>query len=262
MFSKLNVNGVPYDVANPIAEEYGAYHNGIYRGKDLGTVNSSNIGTFLTTHGVTSGKFTDLYLGDKITIQDGTYNKVWLIAGFDTEWNKGDTAMTTHHISLIPEGTLLNAQMNSSNVTTGGYYGSAMNTTTIPSVVSALNNALGSRLRNRRVLLSNATNSSASMAGAGWTGASSGWAWYDAKATLLTEVQVYGSTVFSSSFYDVGEGCEKLPIFNFLSPSIRADWWLRVVASSTRFALVGGNGLADYYAASNSLGVRPLICIG
>jgi len=259
----VRLNGVTHEISQEIVENYGLSHNGIFRGKSLGTISSATIGTFLSDHNVASGKFTDLYLGDEVVIQDGTYNATWIVAGFDTEWNKGDTAMTTHHVSLIPKGTLLNAQMNSSNTTSGGYAGSAMNTTTIPTVVSKLNNALSTHLLNRRVLLSNAASTTGtSMAGAGLTGYASGWAWNDAKATLLTEVQVYGSTVCSSSFYDVGEGCEKLPVFNFISPSIRAAWWLRAVASSTYFAIVNGSGSADYDNASDSLGVRPLICIG
>lgn len=43
----------------------------------------------------------------------------------------GDTECTTPHVLMIPERTMGNAQMNTSNVTTGAYIGSAMYTTNL-----------------------------------------------------------------------------------------------------------------------------------
>lgn len=248
----------------------GLSNNGIYRGKHLGNIDTSNIDKFLSEHLVSSGTFKDLYLGDIITIKDGTYNADWIIAGFDTEylkgWKDGDSEhVNKHHISLIPKTILFNARMNSTNTTQGGYYNSEMNKTTLPTVANNLKKALGNHLLNRRVLLSNSISTSApSMAGAGWTGCSNNWHWYDAYCTLLTEVQCYGSTVLSSSFYDVGEGYEKLPVFNFIHPVRfgRVYFWLRAVADTTNFALVDAVGNANTGNASDSHGVRPLIIIG
>ena len=244
----------------------GLSHNGIYRGKNLGTFSTlAEFEAFLTTHNVSSGLFTDLYLGDYFTLKDGTYNKEWEIAGFDTYLHKGDTEMTKHHLALIPKTNLLTSYMNATNDTTGAYYNSYMHQTVIPKVDTAMANILGSHLLERKALLSNAmTKDIASGAGAGWTGASSGWAWYTVKSCLLSEVAVYGSKVFSSSFYDVGEDCERLPIYQFKGHSYTRQWfWLRAVASSSYFASAGSYGNADDSYASNSRGgVRPLICVG
>ena len=244
----------------------GLSHNGIYRGKNLGTFNSlAEFEAFLDEHKVSEGLFTDLYLGDYFTLKDGTYNKEWEIAGFDTYLHKGDTEMTKHHLALIPKTNLLTSYMNATNDTTGAYYNSYMHQTVIPKVDTAMANILGSHLLERRALLANAmTKDIASGAGAGWTGASSGWAWYTVKSCLLSEVAVYGSKVFSSSFYDVGEDCERLPIFQFKGHSYTRQWfWLKAVASSSYFADAGSYGGAHYYNASNSSGgVRPLICVG
>ena len=236
--------------------------NGYYRGKNLGTIASvADADAFNTAHGLSAGTFNDIFVGDEITIKDGTYNAVWLVAGIDWDYNKGDTA-SGHGILLIPKTPLYNDQMNSTNVTTGGYKGSGMHTTKLPALVTKLQTVLGSHLKKRRVIVSNSVNTSiASMAGAGWTGASNGWEWLDAYAVLPSEVEVYGSTVFSSSFYDVGEACQKLPIFNFINPVYFSRWyfWLRAVASSTFFCAVNGHGVANHSNASNSHGVRPLI---
>lgn len=166
---------------------------------------------------------------------------------------------------MIPQTYLFTAPMNDTNTTAGGYAGSKMHTTTLVTVANNLKNALGSHLLERRVLLSNSMNTSiASGAGAGWTGASNGWDWFSAFCTLLTEVQVYGSRVFSSSFFDIGEGCSQLPLFKFVNHVYhgRFYFWLRAVASSANFALAYGDGYASYASASNALAVRPLITIG
>lgn len=245
----------------------GIHHNGIYRGKNFGVFATlAEFDKFLADHNVSEGVFTDLYLGDYFTIQDGTYNKMWEIAGLDVYLNKGDTAFTAHHLALIPKNNLFTSKMNDTNDTTGGYYNSYMHQTVIPQVNANLANVLGSHLLTRRALLSNTVNKDVdSSAGAGWKGSSTGWAWYDVKAVLMSEVAVYGSTVFGSSSYDVGEDCERLPIYQFKNHVVSSrEWfWLKAVASGANFASAVSYGDANSSVASDSGGgVRPLICVG
>ena len=261
-----------YSIYSPT--DFNAYpHNGIYRGKNLGTFTSTaELETFLSDHEVTTGNFTDLYLGDYFTIQDGTYNANWMIAGFDTEFYKGwlDNSsnptpyITQHHITLIPRVPLFNAQMNSTNTTSGGYKGSAMHTSTLPTVVSNLQTVLGTHLLKRYALLSSAVDTTRSNMYGTAGGASSSWEWTEVYATLPSEMQIYGSTVWSSSGYDTGEACMKLPVFNFINYVQFSRWtfWLRGVASSSYFCHAGSSGYARAWDASDSNGVRPVICIG
>lgn len=257
----INSKGV-MDIINT----QGLSHNGIYRGKNWGTFASlSALEQFLSDHGVSTGLFNDLYVGDYFKIQDGTYNVDWEIAGFDTYYQKGDTAFTNHHLALIPKTNLITSKMNDTNDTTGGYYNSYMHQTVIPAIDTKLATILGSHLLSRRALLSNTMNKDlASCAGSGWMGCATEWSWYTVKSCLMSEVAVYGSTVFSSSFRDVGEDCERLPIFHFKGHSYTRRWfWLRAVASSADFAGADGHGNAANDAASSSGGgVRPLICVG
>ncbi len=274
--------------ASGLVPPNGYNHNGIYRGSNLGTISSlAQLEAFLTEHEVATGKFTNLYLGDYIKIQDGTYNGNWCIAGFGTEANKGSANIPNKNtLSLIPSGNLTSASMNSTNTTgvskntnnplyaeTQGvetvgyqaYWGSDMAQITMPDIEAKLTAVLGTHLKTRDILCSTTmTPTTPSMAGAGANGASTNWGWKAVKAALMTEVQVYGSTVYSSSSFDVGEGYEKLPIFNFISPvgQGRADWWLRAVASSSNFARAGNTGNAGAYGASYAFGVRPLIVVG
>ena len=261
-----------YSIYSPT--DFNAYpHNGIYRGKNLGNFTSTaELETFLSNHEIATGNFTDLYLGDYFTIQDGTYNANWMIAGFDTEFYKGWLVdgssdvqwINQHHITLIPRTPLFNAQMNSTNTTSGGYKGSAMHTSTLPTVVSNLQTVLGTHLLKRYALLSSAVDTTRSNMYGTAGGASSSWEWTEVYATLPSEVQIYGSTTWSSSGYDTGEACMKLPVFNFINHIQFSRWyfWLRGVASSSNFCVAGNDGRAGSWGASNSGGVRPVICIG
>lgn len=81
---------------------------------------------------------------------------------------------------------------------------------------------------------------------------------------------MYGSHVFIPAGdgkivpnrYTVGK--TQLALFTVVPKFIsnRATFWLRDVVSSAYFALVAGNGLTIYYAASDSYGVRPVFPIG
>lgn len=196
-----------------------------------------------------------------------TENITLMFAAFDYYYNCGDTALTTHHAILIPRvgGFATTAKMNSTNTTVGGYYGSDMHQIVLPCYAKSLKTALNNHLLSHKTLLPTAINASApSMAGAGMTGASNSWAWDITELQLMNEVQIFGSTVWSSSAYDVGCDCKKLPVFNFIN-GVRfgsSTFWLRSVVSSTFFAICGYSGVANHYGASGAGYVRPLILFG
>lgn len=227
-------------------------HNSIYRGKNLGTTVTEE-----QWEAISSGTFTDLYIGDYWVI--GGVN--WRIAAFDYYLNCGDTSFTKHHAVIVPDTCLYNAQMNTTNVTTGAYKGSAMYTANLTQAKSTINSAFGSsHVLSHRIYLSNATSNGRASAGE----------WTDSTVDLMCEHMVYGSGIFSPvsdgsnvpNNYRVEKG--QLPLFA-LEPSRicnRAAWWLRDVITAARFAFVYYYGLAGYNSASSSLGVRPAFCIG
>lgn len=227
-------------------------HNSIYRGKNLGTTVTEE-----QWEAISSGTFTDLYIGDYWVI--GGVN--WRIAAFDYYLNCGDTSFTKHHAVIVPDTCLYNAQMNTTNVTTGAYKGSAMYTANLTQAKSTINSAFGSsHVLSHRIYLSNATSNGRASAGE----------WTDSTVDLMCEHMVYGSGIFSPvsdgsnvpNNYRVEKG--QLPLFA-LEPSRicnRAAWWLRDVITAAYFAFVHGTGNAGYDYASNSYGVRPAFCIG
>lgn len=248
---KEYMEGVNTILAQLTYDNAGA-HNSIYRGKNLGTTVTEE-----QWEAISSGTFTDLYIGDYWVI--GGVN--WRIAAFDYYLNCGDTSFTKHHAVIVPDTCLYSAQMNTTNVTTGAYKGSAMYTANLTQAKSTINSAFGSsHVLSHRIYLSNATSNGRASAGE----------WTDSTVDLMCEHMVYGSGIFSPvsdgsnvpNNYRVEKG--QLPLFA-LEPSRicnRDTWWLRDVITAAAFANVSYYGDADYYAASPSRGVRPAFCIG
>lgn len=237
------------DSVRNVLADGAAAHNCIYRGKNLGTSVTAE-----QYAAISSGKFTDLYIGDYWVINGVTYR----IAAFDYYYNCGDTNFTKHHAVIVPDTSLYKAQMNTSNVTTGGYTGSAMYKSNLAQAKTTIKAAFGSaHVLTKRELLTNAVNGNTP----------SGWAWFDSDVELMNEVQVYGSVAWGAhdgNGYNVASGDGQFPLFMFDRTKLhnREDYWLRDVASATLFSIVGYSGDASAYSASTSLGVRPAFCIG
>lgn len=250
-------------------------HNSIARGEDL--KQWFTIDTLSAQ--VRAGNFSNIFIGDYLDVEmtssiSGTEMVRWQVAGIDSFLNFGypDESMTSqHHLVLLPRDTFnSNPKFNSTDTTAGGFIGSAMWKTVLPAYATAVKNAFGSsHVLKHCEIISNAMNASTpSMAGAGWNGATTGWVWSDVELMLPSEVQVYGTTIFSSSFYDVGTRNRQLPLFALCQDQLvayrgytkqfRSRWWLSAVASSTAFAVVLYDGIATYHGASVELcGIRP-----
>lgn len=225
-------------------------HNGIYRGKYLGSS--------LTTEqkaAIASGTFEDLYIGDYWTIGGVNYR----IAAFDYWLRCGDTECTEHHVVIVPDTNLDTQKMNDSNITTGGYVGSKMYTSYITTARNKIISAFGSaNILSHRQLFSNAVDGNYA----------SSWAWYDSTIDLMSESMVYGAPIggkakVDSINFNIGIDKVQLPLFA-LDPSRitnRAAWWLRDVVSAAYFANVGSNGFANNGGAGTSFGVRPVFAI-
>ena len=78
----------------------------------------------------------------------------------------------------------------------------------------------------------------------------------------LSEVQVYGATVWSSSGYDTGEACRQLEVFQHYSHTeiFGSEYpWLRDVVSASDAAIADNGGHANNYTASAAVYVAALI---
>lgn len=229
-----------------------ATHNMVYRGKALGTTATSE-----QWAAIKAGTFKDLYLGDYWTIGGVDY----MIAAFNYWLNCGDTACTANHLLVVPRNNMYTGQMNSTNITTGGYVGSKMYKTGLAQAKTAFNNAFGSaHILNHREYLTNAITN----------GAPTGTDWYDSTVELMNENMVYGGRQFSpmpNGATDPWNTCRnytidksQLPLFH-LAPWLicnRSWYWLRDVVSAASFAGVGSDGYCDCSGAGYTGGVRPV----
>lgn len=226
-------------------------HNSVYRGANLGTSVTS-----VQWAAIQAGTFDDMYIGDYWTI-DGV---VYRIAAFDYYRRAGDTDMTTHHVTLVPDVSMYTHVMNDTNITTGGYVGSKMYTSGLTQAKNTINTAFGSThiLTHRQYLHNAVTN-----------GRPSGGSWYDSTVELMTEQNVYGGKVYGvgndgssvPTLYTVDKS--QYPLFAFRPDLIsnRQTFWLRDVVSAAYFAVVTNAGVAACGNASNVYGVRPAFSI-
>ena len=224
----------------------------IFRGKNLGTAL-----TAVQKAAIKDGSFKGMFLGDYWSIG----GRIWRIVDMDYWYNCGDTAFTSHHLVIMPDEALYNAQMNTTNVTTGGYVGSAMYKSNLANAKTIVNAAFqGSVLTHREYLCNAVAN-----------GRPSGGAWFDSSIELPNEPMMYGHPHFSPtsdgstvpSIYTISK--TQLALFMVCPRFIvnrSYNQWLRDVVSSATFAFVGTNGVTCYSGASNSYGVRPVFPVG
>ena len=250
-----------------------ASHNAIYRGKVLVDTTGGTAPYTLSQLQalVNAGNFSDIYVGDEIRVNIDSKLVRFIVMAIDWYINLGDTPLTSHHLVLVPKDILGIAQMNGTDTTEGAYIGSDMFKTNLPKYATKISTALGSHILTWKSLMTNETNTTAVSPGySGWQGCSSNWAWTDTNCRLLSEVDVYGSSIWGNA-WDVGESNRQLPGFAMnpellikLNPedNSRGYWWLCTVASSTYFAGVSFYGDAAYAYASYAFGVVPKVLFG
>lgn len=224
----------------------------LFRGKNLGTAL-----TAVQKAAIKDGSFKGMFLGDYWSIG----GRIWRIVDMDYWYNCGDTAFTSHHLVIMPDEALYNAQMNTTNVTTGGYVGSAMYKSNLANAKTIVNAAFqGSVLTHREYLCNAVAN-----------GRPSGGAWFDSSIELPNEPMMYGHPHFSPtsdgstvpSTYTISK--TQLALFMVCPRFIvnrSYNQWLRDVVSSANFARVDGIGGSYYDFASASYGVRPVFPVG
>jgi hypothetical protein len=246
------MNGTPIYPWDDIIPSIPEMHRMIFRGKNLGTEFTPG-----QRSNIQNGTFDDLFLGDYWVI--GGQN--WRIVDIDYWYDCGDTAFTSHHLVIMPDDTLYNAQMNAENVTTGGYVGSLMYTANLANAKTLVASAFGSAVLTHRELLVNAVSNGYSSAGA----------WYDSDVELPSEIMMYGSNIFTPA-----ATVSTIPYLHTINKTQLAlfqscprfivnrsyNQWLRDVVSAALFAVVSYHAHPTYNGASDSRGVRPVFPIG
>lgn len=262
------------DMFNFLTHNAPEAHNAIGRGPVVLT-DKYNYDDLMT--GIADSDFSDIFVGDiierdtpaiSVTNFAAKEKTPYAVIGINSLKNHGDTPKLQNkpHLVMTPLDGLGSAYMNATNITTGGYKGSYMNTTVMPAVVTALESAFGAShvLQTREYITNTVTDTIESRAGLGWKGASTAGEWSDQKAILMTEMEAYGATPFSSSAYDnIG--------LNEQFPGMRLDRimnrrfsrWLRSVCYSATFCSVAANGHPHHNGSASAVDVVcPRFAIG
>jgi hypothetical protein len=209
-----------------------------------------------------------LRVGDQKTINGRTY----VIAGLNPM--KGTSTpyrLTQNHVGLIVIPHTTQKWNESGNTYTGaggrgaGYANSDLHyylvNTLLPLVQSDLGS--GNLLAHSKWLSSSVNTSAANRFGGAAAGASNGATWVTNQyISALSEVQVYGATVWSSSGYDTGEACRQLDVFRHFNHTeiFGGEYpWLRDVVSASYAASAHYAGTAYYFTASAAIHVAALI---
>lgn len=198
-----------------------------------------------------------LKVGDQKTINGHTY----VIASLNPM--KGTATpyrLTTNHVGLIVISHTTQAWNASGNTSTGadgrgaGYINCDLHyylkNTLLPLVETDLGAA---NLLGHNKLLSNAVSD----------GKSTSRAWdNNCKICALSEVQLYGTTIWGSSGYDVGEACMQLDVFRYYNyTEIFGDEyiWLRDIVSTSHVSRADGSGSTGTGTVSDAHNVAALI---
>ena len=192
-----------------------------------------------------------------------TFN--YVIAGLNTM--KGTSTpyrLNYNHVGLVLDTNVTHA-WNSDGTTTSssGYANSELHTFLKSTILPIVKGDLGAEnVKSHNKLLTIGVNANGYNRFGDATGCSSNWTWSDESICALSEVQVYGSTVWSSSGYDTGEACRQLDVFRVYNMNEIFGGrypWLRDVASASDACYVGNYGYASHGTASCAYYVAALI---
>lgn len=225
----------------------------------LGAANAAAAFAALRTR-ADAGNFNGLRLGDYIDVPSMTIDGSaisnsnqrlrFIIAGFDTYLDIGDTPTSSHHIVMIAKNCVLQKTMNSTATNTGGYAASELKAYLNDQVKTGLVNAIGITPKTVHRLLDTKGN----------------WAWLAETVFLPTEVEVFGHQAWNNDKgYSSGTSVQ-WPLFSEF-PQMRianwngSRWWWWEASPRTDdpapFCGCSRDGYAGCISADNSdLGVR------
>ncbi len=289
---EFKTNGISKEQYDEYISEGVSLRRNTYRGKDI-TDYYNNESLYEM---IESCRFDDIYVGDYITTDKNSHKVTWLIADLNNYLHTGDQdvhskngyldkaggGLMTCHATIIPATTLGTSKMNTKDTTgisddvtkgmigygKGAYVGSYMRNVTLQRVLTDyITPAFDEHVIKTRNLLADGMDSSRSNQYGTTDGASSSWNWYDSELDLMSEVNVFGTTVWSSSGYDIGIDNRQYAIFSLKPEFINSYngicfwWWLKAVGHNCHFVRIRGNGAPYTDGASYEVGVRPRFLI-
>lgn len=195
--------------------------------------------------GVNNGDYISWPLGITVPLTSGSYTFQMQLVAKDTDELSDNTGNA--HTTWIARDIMLVARMNSSNVTTDGYAGSAMYETTLPNLKAGIDETIQGYMKSVKKTWKDETSSSTKTS--------------DETFWIPSNREIFGGTssenagcVYTEFFADAASRIKKMN-------GSAGNWWLRSASSTTAFGCVNSNGNDYSYGASYSRGVVPGFCI-
>ncbi len=227
-------------------------HNGIFRGKSLGTSYTS-----AQADAINAGTFDDLFVGDYWTIND----KVYRIAGFDLFLGIGNSApLTKHHAVIVPDAGLDTATMND---TAGmiAYSATTLFLSTLPAVDAIVEADFGDGAIIAHDTLPVRTVNPE-------TGQPSAWTWVSLKCDLMSCEQIVGLVIRAGTIFSFGLHYSQFPLFALSPECIRTEnegYWTQTINPITTggsYMYVADKGYLYYNGPTAQYKVRPYFLVG
>ena len=195
--------------------------------------------------GVSNGDYLIWPLGITVPLISGSYTFQMQLVAKDTDELSDSTGNA--HTTWIARDIMLTAKMNSSNVTTNGYAGSAMYNTTLPNLKDGIDETIQGYMKSVKKTWKDVTSSSTKTS--------------DETFWIPSSREIFGGTSYENA------GCVYTGFFNNATARIKKRngsanlWWLRSANGTTYFRNVSVSGGGSDGRASDSRGVVPGFCI-
>lgn len=227
--------------------DYINHRNGI-SGRSLGTSVSAT-----QKKNIWNGTFSGIYLGDYWTINGTKY----IVVDFDYYYNYSNSALTKHHVVVMPESRMYVKPMNDTADNSAGYANCKMRTTYLNDAKTQINTDFPNLVLSFNEYLSTSINASGQVAAGSWTTCS---------VEIPNEMMIYGHRFLSTPYAStIGECSFRQLAFFKENPrwTNRQYIWLRDSGGAGRFCAMSSSAIPSVYNANNSNpGVWPYFLIG
>lgn len=229
-------------------------HRNIWRNNNLGTSVSAQ-----QYQAISSGKFNDIYVGDYWTIG----GVKWQVIDLDYFYKGGDQTFMRHHAVIMPTTSLYSSSYEDSRSNWNGYFNSKLYKSSFSTARNTINNAFSGHV------IEHKEGGTYERDGSSVSGAFNCRS-ENTTISLASTCYIFGDHFFSALTYNgqypiVYNG--QFAAFRMNGPAMlvgddNKEWWLRDPVSTTGFAVVTGNLLANWGWADSEKGIRPYFLIG
>lgn len=229
-------------------------HRNIWRNNNLGTSVSAQ-----QYQAISSGKFNDIYVGDYWTIG----GVKWQVVDLDYFYKSGDQTFMRHHAVIMPTTSLYSSSYEDSRSNWNGYFNSKLYKSSLSTARNTINNAFSGHVIEHKE--GGAYERDASSVSGAFNCRSE-----NTTISLASTCYIYGDHFFSpltanGQYPIVYNG--QFAAFRMNGPTMlvgddNKEWWLRDPVSTTGFAVVTNNLLANWGYADSEKGIRPYFLIG